>query len=107
MRNLGGMMRQVKDMQAKMKTLGEDMEASRFECSVGGGSVVAIVTGKGDIADLQITAPASTQEDMETLADMIKLAVNNARQQAEQKKAEIMKEMTGGLPLPPGMTLPF
>jgi len=107
MRNIGGMMKRVQEMQEKMQSLTAEMEASRFDCSVGGGTVVAVVSGKGELVDLAIRPEICDSQDTETLSDLIKLAVNNARAEAEAKKAEALKELTGGLPLPPGMSLPF
>ena len=107
MRNIGGMMKRVQEMQEKMQKMTAEMEASRFDCSVGGGVVVAVVSGKGELVDLVISPAALDPDDTETLSDLIKLAVNSARAEAEAKKAEALKELTGGLPLPPGMSLPF
>jgi DNA-binding YbaB/EbfC family protein len=66
-----------------------------------------VISGKGELVDLAIDPEALDPDDTETLSDLIKLAVNNARADAEAKKAEALKELTGGLPLPPGMSLPF
>ena len=107
MRNIGSMMKRVQEMQGKMQELTAEMDASRFECSVGGGAVVAVISGKGDLVDLAIRPDAIDPQDTEMLSDLIKLAVNNARAEADAKKAEALKELTGGLPLPPGMSLPF
>ena len=107
MRNIGGMMKRVQEMQGKMQEMTAEMEASRFDCSVSGGAVVAVISGKGELVDLAIGPEALDPDDTETLSDLIKLAVNNARADAEAKKAEALKELTGGLPLPPGMSLPF
>jgi DNA-binding protein YbaB len=41
------------------------------------------------------------------LEDMICLAANNARAEADAAMSARMKDITGGLPLPPGMSLPF
>ena len=41
------------------------------------------------------------------LEDMVRLATNNAKLNAEAEMASRMKDITGGLPLPPGMSLPF
>ena len=46
MRNLGGMMKKVQDMQARMEEITKEIEASRFQSSVGGGAVVATLSGK-------------------------------------------------------------
>jgi len=107
MRNIGGMMKRVQEMQEKMQQLTAEMEASQFDCSVGGGAVIAVVSGKGVLIDLIIRGDACDPDDTQTLSDLIKLAVNNACAEAEAKKAEMLKEITGGLPLPPGMSLPF
>ena len=45
--------------------------------------------------------------DADTLAELVMLAVNNAKSEADAKKANALKELTGGLPLPPGLSLPF
>ena len=45
--------------------------------------------------------------EREILEDLIVAATNDARGRAEQQLADKMREMTGGLELPPGMKLPF
>ena len=42
MRNLGGMMKKVQEMQGRMEEITREMESSRFQSSVGGGAVVAL-----------------------------------------------------------------
>lgn len=107
MRNLGGMMKKVQEMQTRMEEITKEIEASRFQSSVGGGAVIATLSGKGEIVDLVISSQLLSDGDSETLADLVMLAVNNARSEADTKKADALKQLTGGLPLPPGMTLPF
>jgi hypothetical protein len=46
-------------------------------------------------------------EEAEIVEDLIVTACNDARAKAEAKLADKMREMTGGLQLPPGMKLPF
>ena len=107
MRNLGGMMKKVQEMQSRMEEMTKEIEASRFQSSVGGGAVVATLSGKGEVVDLVITDELISNGDADTVAELVMLAVNNAKSEADNKKAEAMKELTGGLPLPPGMSLPF
>lgn len=107
MRNLGGMMKKVQEMQSRMEELKNEFEASRFQSSVGGGAVIATLSGKGEIVDLVISQELLSDGDPEALAELITLAVNNAKSEADVKKAEALKELTGGLPLPPGLSLPF
>ena len=47
------------------------------------------------------------QEEKEILEDLIVAAINDAKEKGEAAAQEEMKNLTGGLPLPPGMKLPF
>ena len=57
--------------------------------------------------DVKIDPEAVDTDDISILEDMIRLAANNARAEADAAMAAKMKDITGGLPLPPGMSLPF
>ena len=103
MTQLAGMMKKIQQIQSQMETLAEEMALQRFECSVGGGAVLAVVNGKGVLIDLHIKGEACDPDETIALADLIKLAVNNARSQAETHRADALKNLTGGLPLPPGL----
>ena len=107
MRNMAGMMKKVQEMQARMEALQEEMASSEFTAGVGGGSVSVTVTGKGEVRDVTIDPKAVDTDDISILEDMIQLAVNKARAEADAEMAARMKDITGGLPLPPGMSLPF
>jgi DNA-binding protein YbaB len=65
------------------------------------------VTGKGVMQAVRIDPAALDVDDIGMLEDMICLATNNARADADAAMAARMKDITGGLPLPPGMSLPF
>ena len=107
MRNMAGMMKKVQEMQERMEALQVEMAATEFTASVGGGSVSVTVSGKGEVRDVTIDPDAVDKEDMSISEDMIQLAANNARAEADPTMAAKMKDITGGLPLPPGMSLPF
>ena len=107
MRNMAGMMKKVQEMQSRMEALQQDMADTEFTASVGGGAVTVTVTGKGEMRGVKIDPAAINMDDISMLEDMICLATNNARAEADAAMAAKMKEITGGLPLPPGMSLPF
>tara|TARA_Y100000591_G_scaffold322861_1_gene339828 strand:+ start:425 stop:748 length:324 start_codon:yes stop_codon:yes gene_type:complete len=107
MRNLGGMMKKVQEMQGRMEEITREIETSQFRSSVGGGAVVATLSGKGEIITLEISPELLADGNSNTLAELVMLAVNNAKSEADAKKADALKEMTSGLPLPPGLSLPF
>ena len=107
MRNMAGMMKKVQEMQSRMEELQAEMATTEFNATVGGGAVSATVTGKGVMQAVRIDPAALDVDDIGMLEDMICLATNNARADADAAMAARMKDITGGLPLPPGMSLSF
>ena len=107
MRNMAGMMKKVQEMQGQLETMQTSLNAKEFTAIVGGGAVSATVTGDGKLAKLKLRRDTIELNDVEMLEDMICLATNQAHQKATEEKARMMKDITGGLPLPPGMNLPF
>jgi DNA-binding YbaB/EbfC family protein len=107
MRNMAGMMKKVQEMQSRMEELQAEMATTEFSATVGGGAVSVTVTGKGVMQAVRIDPAALDVDDIGMLEDMICLATNNARADADASMAARMKDITGGLPLPPGMSLPF
>ena len=106
MRNLGGMMKKVQEMQSRMGEITAELDNKQFTASIGS-AVSATVTGKGRIVSLNISSDACDPNDTETLEDLVQSAVNKALDEAEAAKSAAMAELTGGLTLPPGMKLPF
>jgi len=94
-------------MQAKLQEAQADMERTEVEGSSGGGLVKVRLTAKGDMKGLSIDASLLKADEKEIVEDLIVAAHADARKKAEVVMAERMKAVTGGLPLPPGMKLPF
>jgi DNA-binding YbaB/EbfC family protein len=106
MRNLGGMMKKVQEMQSRMEEMQAELEIKHFSASIGS-AVSATVTGKGRLVSLKISSDAADPSDTETLEDLVCSVVNKALEDADAAKSAAMSDLTGGLPLPPGMKLPF
>ena len=105
MRNLGGMMKKVQELQSQMEAMQTEMANRQFSATSGGGAVSVTITGKGKIVSISITEDIVDPKDIETLEDLIKLAVNNAKDEADKALTSEMNKLTGGLPLPAGMNL--
>lgn len=105
--DLMGMMKQAKELQEKMQVLQEEVAALEVEGSAGGGLVTVVMTGKSEMKRLRIDPSLLKPEEAEILEDLVVAAVNDARAKAEAVLADKMRAMTGGLQLPPGMSLPF
>ena len=107
MKNIGDLMKQVQEMQSRMQEMQEDLARMTVTGRSGGGLVEVTVTGAGKASAVAIDASLMKLEEMEILEDLIVAAFNDARGKSEQASAEKMKDVTGGLPLPPGLKLPF
>ena len=110
MRNLASMMQKAKEVQTRLAELKEELADQRFHVSAGGGAVEVEADGKGNILNLKLSPDIvglNSAEDVEMLQDLILVAVNQVRAEAEDARAEKMKEITGGLALPPGLDLPI
>ena len=107
MKNLGQMMKQAQQMQAKMAEMQARLETVEMSGSSGGGMVTVAVGGKGDLRKIKIDKSLADPAEIEVLEDLIVAAFNDAKGRVEAHMAEEMAKLTGGLNLPPGMKLPF
>ena len=105
--NIGNMMKQAQQLQQKMAEAQEKLNSIEVEGVSGGGVVKVIATAKGEIKKINLDESLLKPEDKEITEDLIVAAVNDAKQKGETASQEEMKSVTGGLPLPPGMKLPF
>ena len=105
--NIGNMMKQAQQLQKKMSEVQEKLNSIEVEGVSGGGMVKMISTAKGEIKKILIDDSLMNKEEKEITEDLIVAAVNDAKQKGEVAAQEEMKSLTGGLPIPPGMKLPF
>ena len=101
------MMQQAKDLQGKMATMQEEIAQIEVEGAAGAGLVKVTLNGKGEMRGLSIDPSLFKEDEAEILEDLIVAAHNDAKGKAEAAMQEKMKDLTGGLQLPPGMQLPF
>jgi len=100
-----GMMKQAAQLQAKMQEMQAQLDELTVEGSSGGGLVNVTLSAKGDLKSVRIDDSLVKPEEKEILEDLIVAAHAEARRKAEALLQEKMKELTGGLPLPPGLKL--
>ncbi|TNE34091.1 MAG: YbaB/EbfC family nucleoid-associated protein [Alphaproteobacteria bacterium] len=107
MKNLGNLMKQAKEMQSRMVEMQQSLESHEVTGVSGGGMVSVTLNGKGEMRKLSVDPSLVDPEDKEVMEDLIIAAHADARAKVNAYSAEKMKEMTGGLQLPPGMQMPF
>ncbi|MGX1197634.1 YbaB/EbfC family nucleoid-associated protein [Parvibaculum sp.] len=105
MKNLGDMMKQARELQGKMEQLQTELETLEVQGSAGGGMVNVTMTGKGEMTKVAIDPSLMKEDEREILEDLIVAASADAKGKAERAAQEKMKELTGGLQLPPGLGL--
>ena len=105
--NIGNMMKQAQQLQKKMTEAQEKLNEIEVEGSSGGGLVKVTATAKGVFKRITIDDTLLKTDEKEILEDLIIAAINDAKEKGETVAQEQMKSLTGGLPLPPGMKLPF
>ena len=105
--NIGNMMKQAQQLQKKMAEAQEKLDSIEVEGISGGGLVKVIATAKGNIKNIYIDDSLMIKEEKEITEDLIVAAINDAKQKGEIASQEEMKSVTGGIPLPPGMKMPF
>jgi len=102
----GDLMKQAQQMQEKVQKLQEEIAKSEVHGESGAGLVKVTMTGRHDVRRVEIDPDLMT-EDKEILEDLLAAAVNDAVRRVEQNQQDRMKELTAGIPLPPGFKLPF
>ena len=105
--NIGNMMKQAQQLQKKMSEAQEKLYSIEVEGVSGGGLVKVVATAKGEIKRIILDDSLLSKEEKEMTEDLIVAAINDAKQKGEIASQEEMKSVTGGIPLPPGMKLPF
>ncbi|NIM19668.1 MAG: YbaB/EbfC family nucleoid-associated protein [Candidatus Latescibacteria bacterium] len=100
MRNLGKLMKQAQEMQAKMAKIQEELAQEEFEVSSGGGMVTVRMNGQQEVIAITIDPEVFKEEDKEMLEDLIVAAVSEARRKALDLMKERMSALTGGIPIP-------
>ena len=102
----GNLMKQAQQMQENMKRAQEELGKIEVEGQSGAGLVKVTMTCRHDVKRVQID-DSLLGDDKDMLEDLVAAAVNDAVRKAEATSQEKMGGLMGGMPLPPGMKLPF
>jgi len=105
MKDLMGMMKQVKDMQSRMQQMQAELQEMEIEGRSGGGLVKITLNGKAEMKRIAIDPSLLKPDEVEILEDLILAANQDAKSKVEAVMKDKMSEVTGGLPIPPGLNL--
>ena len=99
-KKVSNVVKQAQLMQERMEAVQAEVEQKTVEATAGGGVITVIANGKKEIESIKIKPEAVDPEDVETLEDLIMVAVNDAIKKADDMMAEGMSEITGGISIP-------
>lgn len=101
--NMMDMMKQAQQLQSKMQEMHAELEQLEIEGDAGAGMVRIVLNGRGDVRRVSIDPSLLKPEDAEIIEDLIVAAFGDAKRKSQDVMQEKMKQVTGGLPLPPGL----
>ena len=105
MKDIMKLMAQAGQIQARMQKMQEELSALEIEGQAAAGLVKVRLSGKGEMRGVSIAPDLMKPGEAEILEDLIMAAHQDARAKVEVTVQERMQEVTGGLPLPPGLKL--
>lgn len=99
-KKVSNVVKQAQLMQERMEAIQSEVEQKTVKATAGGGVITVVASGKKEIQSIKIKPEAVDPDDVETLEDLIMVAVNDAIKKADDMMNEGMSEITGGINIP-------
>jgi DNA-binding YbaB/EbfC family protein len=93
-------MREIQKMQQRLLKMQEELEASSFTGTAGGGAVTITMSGKFEITNVKIDPEAFNAEDIAELEVMVRAAAKDAFDKVAAAQQKLISGATGGMRLP-------
>lgn len=103
--DIQGLMRQAQEMQKKIQAAQEEVASKEYEGQAGGGMVKVVIGGNGIAKSVNIDPTLLNESEKEVLEDLLIAAFNNARKNIDEDSGGAIKDIAGGVQLPPGFKL--
>lgn len=99
-KNMNNIMKQAQQMQTKIAMLQKELDTRELETSSGGGMIKIKINGKQEVLELTIDRECVDPNDVDTLSDLMKTAMNQAIKESKDMVSDAMSKVTGGLSIP-------
>ena len=103
--NIAQLMQQAQKMQENLQKAQAELAQLEVTGSAGGGMVCITLSGTKECRKVRIDP--SVLSDPEMAEDLIAAAFNDASNKVDAESQSRMGAATAGMPLPPGMKMPF
>lgn len=97
MGNMNQLMKQAQKMQKQMEQAQQELEATVYEATAGGGVVKVEMSGKKELLSISLAEEVVDPDDVEMLEDLILVAVNDVMKKMEEDSNAKMSRFTGGM----------
>ena len=98
--NQAQMMAQVRKMQQEMAKAQEDLASTVVSGTAGGGLVSVEMSCDYRVKAVHVSKDAVDPDDVETLEDLLVVAINDAVAKAQDTSSKRMSSVTGGMHIP-------
>lgn len=98
--DMQSLLKQAQDMQRRMEETQRALAARSLEATAGGGAVTVRVSGNQELQSIKIDKSAVDPDDVESLEDLVTVAVQKALADAKQLREQETAKVTGGMNLP-------
>jgi DNA-binding YbaB/EbfC family protein len=93
-------LRMLQEMQSRMMKIQEELGGEIVTGSAGGGAVTCQMTGLQELKAVSIKPEAVDPDDIETLEELVVLAVNDGMAKAKELSSQRLSALTGGMRIP-------
>lgn len=107
MKNIAQLMQKAQQVQTQMNIVQNKLEKQEFVGESGNGAVHITMTGKGYPVKVAIEPSVVDKEDVETLEDLVLIALKDAKAKSDEALSKEMERMQASLGLPAGFKMPF
>jgi len=93
-------MRDIQKMQQRLVKMQQELEATQFTGTAGGGAVTITMSGKFEITAVKIDPEAFNAEDIAELEVMVLAAAKAAHEKVSDAQAKMSSSLAGGMKIP-------
>ena len=104
---IAGLMQQAQKMQENLQRAQEELAQLEVTGGAGGGMVSVTLSGTKECRKVRIDPSLLAEPDAEMIEDLVAAAFNDAANKVDTESKAKMGAATAGMPIPPGMKLPF
>ena len=94
------LIRQAKELQAKIAKVQKELADTAIEVSSGGGAVKIVIDGQQKVRSVKISPEAVDPNEVELLEDLVLAAINEAMAKSQELAQSRLGELTSGLKIP-------